>query len=139
MLSMVKDSLIPPALVAHLRRIRVVEGGRLPAGQTYRRLPDGETEVPLRLADAGPTASVRQLAGALGASERQLRRAFVEAVGLSPKQYLRVLRFRRVLDEARRTAAPSWSDLAASAGYYDQAHLIADFGAMTGATPAAWI
>jgi AraC-like DNA-binding protein len=82
---------------------------------------------------------VRQLAAVLGASERQLRRAFSEVIGLSPKQYLRVLRFRRVLDETRRTAAPSWPDLAVRAGYYDQAHLIAEFRAMTGSTPAAWI
>jgi hypothetical protein len=33
----------------------------------------------------------------------------------------------------------SWSDIAVGAGYYDQAHLIADFHSIAGATPREFL
>lgn len=82
-----------------------------------------------------PSAS--QLARDLGASERNLRRVFKEIVGLSPKRFIRIVRFRRALGWARQSKGPDWSAIAQRAGYFDQAHLIADFRELTGATPAA--
>jgi AraC-like DNA-binding protein len=84
-----------------------------------------------------PTAS--ELAAQVGASERQLRRAFAEVVGMSPKQFLRVARFQRALALTNRCRVPPpWSEIAEQAGYFDQAHLIGEFRAMTGLTPGAW-
>lgn len=68
-------------------------------------------------------------------SERQLRRRFESAVGLSPKRFARIVRLQEAL---RRSAAEParWADVAVDAGYYDQAHMIAEFRALTGQTPA---
>ena len=49
------------------------------------------------LAMARPGARVDVLGAALGVSERQLRRRFVDAVGYGPKTLARVLRFQRFL------------------------------------------
>jgi AraC-like DNA-binding protein len=68
-------------------------------------------------------------------SERQLRRRFENAVGLSPKRFARIVRLQHVL--GRSAAKPArWADVALDAGYYDQAHMIAEFRALTGRTPA---
>jgi AraC-like DNA-binding protein len=91
------------------------------------------------IAAAAELPRVPQLAAAVGLSQRQLRRAFDEAVGLSPKQYLRVARFRRTLRAARGSDHPDWAALADRGGYFDQPHLIAEFRALTGLTPAALI
>lgn len=80
---------------------------------------------------------IPQLAAALGTSERQLRRGFDQAIGLSPKQYLRVVRFRRALRAARLAQPPDWAAIAELAGYYDQAHLIAEFRELAGVRPSA--
>jgi AraC-like DNA-binding protein len=82
-----------------------------------------------------PTAG--ELAREVGASERHLRRAFAEVVGMPPKRFLRVLRFQRALHMARRSRAVDWGAVAKDAGYFDQAHLIADFRALAGTTPVA--
>ncbi len=92
----------------------------------------------LRLAAAAPRLpSVRELAASLGGSERHLRRAFTEVVGVAPKTLLRIVRFQRALGWARELAHVDWSALAQRAGYCDQAHLIDDFRELAGATPTA--
>jgi len=88
------------------------------------------------------SVGVREVAAALGVGERRLQRAFDRSVGLSPKVLGRVLRFRqaiRRLDQARNGRLFSWASLAAAAGYADQAHLIREFKALAGVTPAAWL
>lgn len=85
------------------------------------------------LAERVPSAS--ELACELGASERHLRRAFASVVGMSPKRFLRVVRFQRALALARADPRPDWCWLAHRTGYFDQAHLIAEFRALAGATP----
>lgn len=83
--------------------------------------------------------NVTSVAEDLGVSERHLRRVFREVVGLSPKAYFKLVRFERALKSARDSRDSSWSDIAVGAGYYDQAHLIADFRSIAGATPREFL
>jgi AraC-like DNA-binding protein len=83
------------------------------------------------------SASVNAVASDLGVSERHLRRMFRETVGLGPKAFARLTRFHRALRAARGGDQPNWASIAAEAGYYDQAHLIAEFRQFAGATPQA--
>ncbi len=80
------------------------------------------------------SAGVGTLAGQLGLSERHLRRRCEAAVGYGPKTLDRVLRFRRFLALARRGG--DLAELAAAAGYADQAHLSRECRRLAGATPA---
>lgn len=81
----------------------------------------------------------RELERMSGWSERQLRRRFDHDLGLSPKRYLRLVRFGRVIDHLRAPRRAPWSDLAAALGYSDQAHLIHEFREFTGASPTAFL
>ena len=81
------------------------------------------------------SGSVYAVAAELGVSERHLRRVFRETVGVSPKAFARIARFHRALGAAREDARAGWAGIAAAAGYYDQAHLIAEFRAIAGVTP----
>lgn len=80
-------------------------------------------------------ANVNTVAGKLGVSERHLRRVFRETLGVSPKTFARLARFQRALGAARASGQVSWASIAADSGYYDQAHLIAEFRMLSGATP----
>ena len=91
------------------------------------------------IAEAPVLPRIPQLAATLGVSERQLRRGFDHAIGLSPKQYLRVVRFRRALRAARSAARPDWAAIAELTGYFDQAHLIGEFRELSGVTPSALV
>jgi AraC-like DNA-binding protein len=78
------------------------------------------------------------LARHAGMSLRSLQRLFERYLGLGPKW---VICRARVQEAAERVAAGAdldWAALALSLGYHDQSHLIHDFKAQTGFTPAAY-
>jgi AraC-like DNA-binding protein len=85
-----------------------------------------------------PGSRVDELADALGISERQLRRRFNRAVGYGPKTLDRVLRFRRLVSQARAVSKGEvdLARLAADLGYADQAHMTRDSVRLTGMPPA---
>jgi methylphosphotriester-DNA--protein-cysteine methyltransferase len=81
---------------------------------------------------------VRELAAVCQMSERQLERLFTERVGVAPKLYARIRRFRSVLaqlDDPADQGPPRLADLAAWFGYVDQSHLVRDFAAFAHALP----
>lgn len=86
-----------------------------------------------------PRARVAAVAAALRVSERHLRRCFLETLGTSPKAYARLLRFHEALRVAQALPPMGWAEIAAMTGYYDQAHLIADFRALADASPRALV
>ncbi|RYZ42429.1 MAG: AraC family transcriptional regulator [Myxococcaceae bacterium] len=105
-------------------------------------LADGRrarSRLALDAAERLTSANVNTVAVDLGVSERHLRRVFHETVGVSPKAYARLVRFHRALRSAREDPHDSWADIAADVGYYDQAHLIAEFRAITGLTPQGFL
>jgi AraC-like DNA-binding protein len=83
-------------------------------------------------------ASIGRVAARAGMTTRHLQRRFAERVGVSPKLLARILRFQRTL--LHRAAAdrprPDWVRVAVDCGYTDQSHLIRDYGAFAGETPA---
>lgn len=85
-----------------------------------------------------PAATVDDLCARLGWSPREVRRRFVAALGFGPKAMQRMLRFQRVLSEARRAgAAVTLSRIGAAAGYADQAHMTREFRALAHTTPGS--
>jgi AraC-like DNA-binding protein len=80
---------------------------------------------------------VRELAGRLGLSERQLRRRCTDALGYGPKTLDRILRFQRFRALATRRRDVGLAQLAAVAGYADQAHLTRECRRLAGESPGA--
>jgi len=84
-------------------------------------------------------ASVRELAEACGLSPRQLERRFRARVGYGPKLLARIARFQRAWELLRAAPHASGAELAARAGYYDQAHLVKDFRQFAGEPPRRFL
>jgi len=78
---------------------------------------------------------IDDLAFQAGLSARQLRRLFLEQVGLSPKHFCRVIRFRKGLSHLSQGRCADWVQVALDCGYYDQAHFINEFHEFSGYTP----
>ncbi|KAB1906215.1 AraC family transcriptional regulator [Micromonospora sp. AMSO31t] len=72
-----------------------------------------------------------------GISARRLQRLFLDHVGVGPKWVIRRYRLQEAIEQA--AAGPlDWSRVAADLGYADQAHLVREFTAVTGVSPAAY-
>lgn len=82
------------------------------------------------------TSDVSHVVRESGYSHRTLISEFRRSVGLTPKEYTRVLRLQRAIRGMRETG--SLADLAAAAGYSDQAHLCREFREFTGVTPGEY-
>jgi AraC-like DNA-binding protein len=81
---------------------------------------------------SGGRASIDDVAATGCATRQHLARLFAHHVGVSPKVFARVTRFRRALRLGRTR---SGSELAAELGYFDQSHLIDEFREFAGTTP----
>ncbi len=80
--------------------------------------------------------SVDTICKSVYVSPRQLERRFQKDMGLSPKTYQRLIRFRNVYRDMRSLqTAGGWAGLSFDLGYADQAHLIRDFKEFTGFKP----
>jgi AraC-like DNA-binding protein len=92
------------------------------------------------LACRTPRISIAELAASQGMSHRSVIALLEQTIGLKPKLMQRVQRVRRVLREIHVPPAgpASWSCIAHRCGYFDQAHLINDFRALTGLTPTEY-
>jgi AraC-like DNA-binding protein len=92
-----------------------------------------------RLTASHGRVEVATLAREVGWSRRHLSERFRREFGLTPKVAGRVMRFeiaRRLLSAPHR---PGLADVAARAGFYDQAHLHREWRELAGCTPARWL
>jgi AraC-like DNA-binding protein len=110
-----------------LRRLRV-HGAQAPADMLVRHALHA-----LDASDGG--MRIEQLAARLGVSRQHMAAQFRDKVGLSPKLYARIRRFRRATAALKTTPAPDWAQLALDCGYFDQSHLIHDFQEFAGSAP----
>jgi AraC-like DNA-binding protein len=62
---------------------------------------------------------------------------FKDHLGMSPKSYFRLMRFRHAVASVRGRREIDWLDLTHTLGYADQSHFIRDFKAFAGVTPSA--
>ncbi len=78
---------------------------------------------------------VSRLAQQLDISRRHYERTFKAAIGMSPKQFSRIIRFQHVLRHPNELKEISFADLALTCGYSDQSHFIREFKTFAGLTP----
>ena len=86
-----------------------------------------------------PQIDVKTLAESTCLGYRQFKRVFTNYVGMSPKEYYRVVRFQRALYLLQNHPGMELVDLAYSCGFYDSSHLVKDFKEFTGCSPTQYL
>lgn len=79
--------------------------------------------------------SIDTLASETCLSRKQFERKFLSHIGISPKQFLKIIRFQNAIFLKQSTAKISLTELAYATGYYDQSHFINEIKSLTGQTP----
>jgi AraC-like DNA-binding protein len=83
--------------------------------------------------------AIGDLSAAAGVSSTHLAQRFKELIGVTPKRLARIYRFTTTAFSINPAGPIDWADLAARAGYFDQAHFAHEFRAFTGLTPTRYI
>jgi AraC-like DNA-binding protein len=91
-----------------------------------------------RILTAPEITLVKNIAEKTGYSSKHLIHLFEEQVGVSPKSFLRIIRFQKAIREIERQGCINFTRLAIECGYYDQSHFIADFKNFSGYTPVEY-
>ncbi len=83
-----------------------------------------------------PTSTaIKEIVDKTGYSQRHFIQLFKKHVGLTPKQYHRIIRFNQVLGKIDLGEKVDWTQLSYDCGYYDQAHFIKEFKYFSGFNP----
>jgi len=110
---------------APIDKFRVLEAALLArlSGSVIRH---GAVRFALHAFGGSNPTTVRDVSERVGLSQRRFSEVFKTEVGLTPTL-------------ARRATAPDWSRLALDCGSFDQSHLIRDFVAFSGFSPAEFL
>jgi AraC-like DNA-binding protein len=82
-------------------------------------------------------SGIGEIASEVALSRRRFIEVFTAEVGMTPKLFSRVQRFQRaLLLSSDHHRLPDWSHVALECGYFDQSHMIRDFVAFSGFSPA---
>jgi AraC-like DNA-binding protein len=100
--------------------------------------PDAQIAIDALVRSHG-SERIESVCRGLGVSRKHLGAVFQAHVGLSPKAYARMFRFRRVIDLVQSSGrTPDWTQIAVSCGYYDQAHFNHEFREFAGMSPSEY-
>ncbi|MBZ2194935.1 helix-turn-helix domain-containing protein [Occultella gossypii] len=86
----------------------------------------------------GGKARVANIVERVGSSPKRFVRTFERQVGVKPKLFSRIVRFRSLVADLPRVHG-SLSQAAIAHGYYDQAHMNADFHEFAGMSPRQFL
>ena len=130
------------ALVAGLDGCDDAEDARLVLDKVLGSLLSGAAPIDRLVAEAvsrieasDGQLAISDVASGLSISERQFQRRFRAAVGLTPKQFSRIRRFRACARNMIAERPEEWGRVATAYGFSDQAHLTREFATLSGRPP----
>lgn len=112
----------------------IIEQFLLGKVQNLKSVLPFDASMKILLQSAGNIA-IENVAATACLSLKQFERKCKERLGMNPKAYARILRFSKAYRLREAQAHLSWTDVAHSAGYFDQMHMIRDFKEFAGVNP----
>jgi AraC-like DNA-binding protein len=115
----------------------LLDGFLLQAMRRPRSEPSAADELLRKIHRDRGTTPIMRWARDARVDSRSLERSFCSATGMTPKQYARVIRFKRAYSALLARDTPRRSMSAALDGFYDQSHFNREFRLFTGMAPSA--
>lgn len=79
--------------------------------------------------------SIARMNEKIGYSQKHFAEMFRKQIGVTPKSYLKIMRFQKAVKTIDAAVQFDWGEIALDCGFYDQAHFINDFKHFSGFTP----
>jgi AraC-like DNA-binding protein len=91
-----------------------------------------------RIERSNGVVAIARLQEQTGLSKKRLIQGFREQIGVTPKLYARIIRFRRAVTLLHEGGS-SPAEIAVDVGYYDQPHMNLDFRELAGLAPGDFL
>lgn len=79
--------------------------------------------------------SIAKMNARIGYSQKHFTEMFRRQVGVTPKSYLKIMRFQKAVRTIDAADNIDWGQISLECGFYDQSHFINDFKHFAGFTP----
>lgn len=79
--------------------------------------------------------SIARMNAKIGYSQKHFTEMFRRQVGVTPKSYLKIMRFQKAVRTIDAADNIDWGQISLECGFYDQSHFINDFKHFAGFTP----
>jgi AraC-like DNA-binding protein len=82
---------------------------------------------------------IKEMVSQLNLTERTFERAFLTEVGLTPKQFAKIIQFQYSLNALTKEKFERLTEIGIDSGFSDQSHFIREFKRYTGQTPSYYL
>ncbi len=83
--------------------------------------------------------TIKEIVNKTGYSQKHIIQLFKKHVGVTPKEFLKIIRFQKAIQQIETQTPLNWSNVAYDCGFYDQSHFISDFKSFSGFTPNDYV
>lgn len=111
---------------------QLIESNRIPENDRIQRA----ISIILKLRGQ---VKIKELTEQLFITERTLERDFISQVGLTPKQFAKIIQFQCSLNQLTREKINKLTEVGLDSGFADQSHFIRTFKKYTGQTPSSYL
>lgn len=84
-------------------------------------------DIAIQMLDAANVHTLEEWANKACLSLRQFERSFITRVGISPKLFIRIVRFENAMKMKNNYPDKNWSEIALECGYTDSSHILKEF------------
>lgn len=96
-------------------------------------------EYTVRQLESNANVSIKELSSVSNICYKQFYRRFMSNVGISPKQFAKIIRFQKTLSALQNGFNSNLMELAFKCGYYDASHIVREFKEFSGYAPNEYI
>jgi len=122
------------------KRLRILEAAITDRTRMHGKAIHSAVDYAVQVFNNAPhIQTVAEVSREIGWSRRWFSHAFSEQVGMTPKRYCRLMRFRKVVRQIGSNQPVNWADVALAGGFYDQAHLVHEFRVFSGFSPERYL
>lgn len=89
----------------------------------------------LHINSMGGMVEIDFLASSACLGRKQFERTFLDFIGTTPGQFLKIVRFQQAIYKKQKGEFKNFTSLAHECGFFDQAHMTNDFKQLSGMTP----
>lgn len=112
---------------------------RLSFHSSSAKYSSGYENLPIYIQERKGCVTLNQVCEEFALQPRTVERYFNRDIGISPKEYIDIIRFNYLLNFLRDCNFVNWQEIIYSFGFYDQSHFIRSFKAVTGYSPIEFI